>query len=164
MILHCMFWLLIESFVAILVHCLLKLLLLLLLLLLQLSLPYHSFIDSRLSKSKTIFLVSKWNGINESKESNNSCLEINYPSIYEWLNDISKGINKQKCVVCDIGYCKVGKKDGVMMIPVRWQCEVMIDMDWNDWMWICQIEHPLAILKDGVSVILVLVTLVSRSK
>ena len=85
-----------------------------------LFLPYHSFIDSRLSKSITIFLVNKRNGVNESKESNNSCLEINYPSIYEWLNDISKGINKQKCVVCDIGYCKVGKKDGVMMIPVRW--------------------------------------------
>ena len=42
--------------------------------------------------------------------------------------------------------------------------EVMIDMDWNDWMWICQIEHPLSVLKDGVSVILVLVTLVSKSK
>ena len=67
-------------------------------------------------------------------------------------------------MVCDIGYCKVGEKDGMMMIPVRWQWEVMIDMDWNDWMWICQIEHPLVILKDGVSVILVLVTLVSRSK
>ena len=67
-------------------------------------------------------------------------------------------------MVCDIGYCKVGEKDGVMMIPVRWQWEVMIDMVRNDWMWIFQIEHPLAILKDGVSVILVLVTLVSRSK
>ena len=91
-------------------------------------------------------------------------MEINDPTIYEWLNDIINGINKKKCVVCDIGYCKIGEKDGVMMIPVRWQWEVMIDMDWNDWMWICQIEHPLAILKDGVSVILVLVTLVSRSK
>ena len=77
---------------------------------------------------------------------------------------IINGINNKKCAVCDIGYCKVGEKDGAMMIPVRLQCEVTIDMDWNDWMWICQIEHPLAILKDGVSVILVLVTLVSRSK
>ena len=34
----------------------------------------------------------------------------------------------------------------------------------NDWMWIIQIEHPLSVLKDGGSVILVLVTLVSRSK
>ena len=89
---------------------------------------------------------------------------INYPTIYEWLNDIINGINKKKCVVCDIGYCKVGEKDGMMMIHVRWQWEVMIDMDRNDWMWICQIEHPLSVLKDGVSVILVLVTLVSRSK
>ena len=88
---------------------------------------------------------------------------INYPSIYEWLNDIINGIKNKKCVVCDIGYCKVGEKDGVM-IHVRWQWEVMIDMDWNDWMWICQIEHPLAILMDGVSVILILVTLVSISK
>ena len=47
-----------------------------------LFLPYHSFIDSRLSKSITIFLVSKWNGINESKESNKFCLVINYPAIY----------------------------------------------------------------------------------
>ena len=89
-------------------------------------------------------------------------MEINDKSIYEWL--IIKGINKKKCVVCDIGHCKVGEKDGMIMIPFRWQCEGMIDMDWNNWMWICQIEHPLAILKDGVSVILVLVTLVSRSK
>ena len=44
-------------------------------------LPCHSFIDSRLTKSITIFLVNKWNGINESKESYNSCLVINYPSI-----------------------------------------------------------------------------------
>ena len=127
-----------------------------------LFLPYYSFIDSRLSQLITIFLVSKWNGINENKESNNSCLVINNPSIYEWL--IINGINNKKCAVCGIGYCKVGEKDGAMMIPVRWQWEVMIDMDRNDWMWICQIEHPLAILKDVVSVILVLVTLVSRSK
>ena len=46
-----------------------------------LFLPYHSLIDSRLSKSITIFLVKKRNGINESKESYNSCLVINYPSI-----------------------------------------------------------------------------------
>ena len=37
-----------------------------------LFLPYHSFIDSRLSKSITIFLVKKTNGVNESKESNTS--------------------------------------------------------------------------------------------
>ena len=103
-----------------------------------LFLPYHSFIDSRLSKSIIVFLVNKWNGINESKESNNSNLEINDPTIYEWLNDFINGINKKKCVVCDIGYCKVGEKDGVMMIPVRWQWEVMIDMVRNDWMWIFQ--------------------------
>ena len=73
-------------------------------------LSYHLFIDSRLSQLITIFLVSKWNGINESKESNNSCLEINDLSIYEWL--IINGIKNKKCVVCDIGYCKVGEKDG----------------------------------------------------
>ena len=86
-----------------------------------------------------------------------------HQSMNDWMIDYKRN-QKKKCVVCDIGYCKVGEKDGMMMIPVRWQCEVMIDMDWNDWMWICQIEHPLAILKDGVFVILVLVTLVSRSK
>ena len=75
-----------------------------------LFLPYHSFIDSRLTKSITIFLVSKWNGVNESKESNKFCLVINDPSIYEWL--IINGIKNKKCVVCDIGYCKVGEKDG----------------------------------------------------
>ena len=37
-----------------------------------LFLPYHSFIDSKLSKSITIFLVNKRNGISENKESNNS--------------------------------------------------------------------------------------------
>ena len=51
-----------------------------------LFLPYHSFIDSRLSKSITIFLVKKRNGVNESKESNNSYLTINDPSVYECLN------------------------------------------------------------------------------
>ena len=76
----------------------------------------------------------------KAKNQTNSCLEINDPSIYEWLNDIINEINKKKCVVCDIGYCKVGEKDGMMMIPVRWQCEVMIDMDRNDWMWICQLN------------------------
>ena len=48
-----------------------------------LFLPYHSFIDSRLTKSITMFLVNKRNEINESKESNNSNLEINDPTIYE---------------------------------------------------------------------------------
>ena len=51
-----------------------------------LFLPYHSFIDSRLTKSITIFLVNKRNGSNESKESNNSYLAINDPSVYECLN------------------------------------------------------------------------------
>ena len=52
-----------------------------------LFLPYHSFIDFRLSQSITIFLVNKRNEINESKESNNSYLAINDTSVYECLND-----------------------------------------------------------------------------
>ena len=52
-----------------------------------LFLPYHSFIDSRLPKSIIVFLVNKWNESNESIKSNNSNLEINDPSVYEWLND-----------------------------------------------------------------------------
>ena len=91
-----------------------------------LFLPYHSFIDSRLTKSITIFLVNKRNEINESKESNNSNLEINDPTIYEWLNDFINGINKKKCVVCDIGYCKVGEKDGGWWF-------MFVDMRSNDW-------------------------------
>ena len=87
-------------------------------------LPYHSFIDSRLSQLITIFLVSKWNGINESKESNNSCLVINELSIYLWL--IINGIKNKKCVVCDIGYCKVGEIDGGWWF-------LFVDMRSNDW-------------------------------
>ena len=50
----------------------------------SLFLPYHSFIDSRPSKSITIFLVNKRrNGINESKESSVSFMTINDPLIYE---------------------------------------------------------------------------------
>ena len=49
----------------------------------SLFLPYHSFIDSRPSKSITIFLVNKKrNGINESKESSVSFMTINDPLIY----------------------------------------------------------------------------------
>ena len=54
----------------------------------SLFLPYHSFIDSKPSKSITIFLVNKRrNGINESKESSVSFMTINDPLIYEWMND-----------------------------------------------------------------------------
>ena len=50
----------------------------------SLFLPYHSFIDSKPSKSITIFLVNKRrNGINESKESSVSFMTINDPLIYE---------------------------------------------------------------------------------
>ena len=50
----------------------------------SLFLPYHSFIDSKPSKSITIFLVNKRrNGINENKESSISFMTINDPSIYE---------------------------------------------------------------------------------
>ena len=49
----------------------------------SLFLPYHPFIDSRPSKSITIFLVNKRrNGINESKESSVSFMTINDPLIY----------------------------------------------------------------------------------
>ena len=54
----------------------------------SLFLPYHSFIDSRPSKSITIFLVNKRrNGINESKESSVSFMTINDPLIYEWMSE-----------------------------------------------------------------------------
>ena len=95
-------------------------------------------------------------------QTNSVWKSMTHQSMNDWM--IIEGIKKKKYVLCDIGYCKVGEKGGVMIIPVRWQWEVLIDMDWNDWMWICQMEHPLVILKDVVSVILVLVTLVSRSK
>ena len=50
----------------------------------SLFLPYHSFIDSRPSKSITIFLVNKRrNGINESKESSVSFMTINDPLIFK---------------------------------------------------------------------------------
>ena len=64
-----------------------------------LFLPYHSFIDSRLTKSITIFLVNKRNGINESKESNNSYLAINDPSVYECLNANKWNQQKAMCVL-----------------------------------------------------------------
>ena len=64
-----------------------------------LFLPYHSFIDSRLSQSITIFLVKKRNGVNESKESNNSYLAINDPSVYECLNDNKRNLQKAMCVL-----------------------------------------------------------------
>ena len=64
-----------------------------------LFLPYHSFIDSRLSKSITIFLVKKRNGINESKESNNYYLAINDPSVYECLNANKWNQQKAMCVL-----------------------------------------------------------------
>ena len=50
----------------------------------SLFLPYHSFIDSKPSKSITIFLVNKRrNGINESKESSVFFMTINDPLIYK---------------------------------------------------------------------------------
>ena len=64
-----------------------------------LFLPYHSFIDSRLSQSITIFLVKKRNGVNESKESNSSYLAINDPSVYECLNDNKRNLQKAMCVL-----------------------------------------------------------------
>ena len=33
-----------------------------------------------------------------------------HQSMNDWM--IIEGINNKKCVVCDIGYCKVGEKDG----------------------------------------------------
>ena len=63
-----------------------------------LFLPYHSFIDSRLSKSITIFLINKWNGSNESKESNNSYLAINDASVYECLNANKESIESNVCI------------------------------------------------------------------
>ena len=87
-------------------------------------LPYHSFIDSRLSKSITIFLVKKTNGVNESKESNTSYWQsMIHPFMNVWK--IINGINKKKCVYCNIGCCRIWEKDGVM-IHVRWQCKVII--------------------------------------
>ena len=86
MILHCRFWLLIESLGRN-IGPLFTTTTLIVVAALALFLPYHSFIDSRLSQSITIFLVNKTNGINENKESNNSYLAINDPSIYECLND-----------------------------------------------------------------------------
>ena len=64
-----------------------------------LFLPYHLLIDSRLSKSITIFLVNKRNGINENKESNNSYLAINDPSVYECLNANKWNQQKAMCVL-----------------------------------------------------------------
>ena len=62
-------------------------------------LPYHLFIDFRLSQSITIFLVNKTNEINESKESNNSYLAINDPSVYECLNANKRNQQKAMCVL-----------------------------------------------------------------
>ena len=64
-----------------------------------LFLPYHLFIDSRLTKSITIFLVKKTNGVSESKDSNNSNLAINDPSVYERLNDNKWNQQKAMCVL-----------------------------------------------------------------
>ena len=65
----------------------------------DLFLPYHSFIDSRLSQSITIFLVKKTNGVNENKESNSSYLAINDPSVYEYLNGNKWNLQKAMCVL-----------------------------------------------------------------
>ena len=117
MILHCRFWLLIESLVEILVHCFTTTTIFVAATP-ALFLPYHLFIDSRLSKSITIFLVKKTNGINENKESNNSYWQsMIHPFMNVWM--IINGINKNQCVYCDIGCCRIGEKDG-MMIHVRW--------------------------------------------
>ena len=104
----------------------------------SLFLPYHSFIDSKPSKSITIFLVNKRrNGINESKESSVSFMTINDPLIYEWMNEWMSNEGKQnewmnnkekQYVSYDIGYWKVGEKDGMMMIHVHWHFEVT--MNW----------------------------------
>ena len=65
----------------------------------DLFLPYHLFIDSKLSKSITIFLVKKTNGVNENKESNSSYLTINDPSVYECLNGNKRSQQKAMCVL-----------------------------------------------------------------
>ena len=125
-------------------------------------LPYHSFIDSRLSQSITIFIVKKRNGINESKESNNSYLTINDPSVYECLNANKRNQQKAMCVLWYRILQNRGERwgDYSCSLTMRSNNEIFR----NDWMWIFQIKHPLSVLKDGVSVIFVLVTLVSRSK
>ena len=160
MILHCRFWLLIESlgrnigplFTTTTIAAAAS----------ALFLPYHLFIDSRLSQSITIFLVNKRNGVNESKELNNSYYAFIDPSVYEYLNAKKRNLQKAMCVL----WYRILQNRGE-----RWgddSCSLVMrsnnEMVRNDWMWIFQIEHPLSVLKDGVSVILVLVTLVSRSK
>ena len=100
-----------------------------------LFLPYHLFIDSRLSQSITIFLVNKWNGINESKESNSSYLAINDPSVYECLNDNKWNLQKAMCVL----WYRILQNRGE-----RWDdddsCSLIMrsnnEMVRNDWMWI----------------------------
>ena len=77
-----------------------------------------------------------------------------------WM--IINGINRKQCVYCNIGYCRIGEKDG-MIIHVRWQYEVQ--MKWLEMIECGSSKSSIqSVLKDGVSVILVLVTLVSRSK
>ena len=104
----------------------------------SLFLPYYSFIDSKPSKSITIFLVNKRrNGINESKESSVSFMTINDPLIYDWMIEWVSNEGKQnewmnkkekQYVSYDIGYWKVGEKDGMMMIQLHWHFEVT--MNW----------------------------------
>ena len=78
----------------------------------------------------------------------------------DWM--LIYGINKKQCVYCDIGYCRIGEKDGVM-IHVRWQYEVI--MKWFEMIECGSSKSCIqSVLKDVVSVILVLVTLVSRSQ
>ena len=126
-------------------------------------LPYHSFIDSRLSQSITLFLVNKRNGVNENKESNTSYLAINDPSVYECVKDNKWNQQKAMCVLWYWILQNRGERwgdDDSCSLTMRSNNEMV----WNDWMWIFHIKHPLSVLKDEVSVILVLVTLVSRSK
>ena len=100
----------------------------------------------------------------ESMKAKNQTLPIWQSMIHPFMNVwmLINGINKKQCVYCDIGYCRIGEKDG-MMIHVRWQCEVI--MKWFEMIECGSFKSSIqSVLKDVVSVILVLVTLVSRSK
>ena len=50
----------------------------------------------------------------ESMKTKNQTIPIWKSMIQQSMNDrmIIEGINKKNCVVCDIGHCKVGEKDG----------------------------------------------------
>ena len=135
MILHCRFWLLIESLGRNIGPLFTSATLVVVVAASALFLPYHSFIDSRLSKSITIFLVNKTNGVNENKESSSSYLAINDPSVYECLNGNNRNQQNTMCVL----WYRILQNRGE-----RWDdddsCSLIMrsnnEMIGNDWMWI----------------------------